>query len=170
MTWTQLFIWLCISMWRELLCLLLCPRACEMRVNRLLTSLWGPWGLLTRQSLCLTAIDGPWRWQCIHKPLWCDHQCHFFCWGCGTNCPYAFLCLCCHQVARHLLNTVVHILQLNDNLKSSKPLYCYLNYFILGYHYGNKQKRKDKVQYHVLNSLNCAGISQVLAQCMKVQH
>lgn len=78
MSWTQFFIWQCISMWRELLCLLFCPRACEMRVNRLLTSLWGPWGLLTRQSLCLTAVDGLWRWQCIHKPLCVTTNVTFF--------------------------------------------------------------------------------------------
>lgn len=31
-------------MWRELLCVSFCPRACEMRVSRLLTSLWSPQG------------------------------------------------------------------------------------------------------------------------------
>lgn len=64
------------------------PRACGMRMTRLLTSLWGR---LTQQSLCLTAADGPERWWCIHNPLWCDHQCHCFCWGYATNCPYAFV-------------------------------------------------------------------------------
>ena len=58
MLWTQLFIWVCIGMWRELLCLLFCPRAWEMRVNRLLTSLGGPRG--PAHSTATVPYSGRW--------------------------------------------------------------------------------------------------------------
>lgn len=76
----------CVGTWRELQCLLFWSRACERRVNRLLTFLWALRGQLTRQLLCLTVVGGvPWRWQCSHKPLLCDHQCHFSFSGYGTD-------------------------------------------------------------------------------------
>lgn len=37
-----------------------------------------PWGLFLWQSLCLAAVDGSRRWQRLHKPLWCDHECRSF--------------------------------------------------------------------------------------------